>query len=108
LPPEGPRFVVCLFRRLTGVPCPGCGLTRSWAHLAKGEWSASLRAHPLGPLLAAELAAAWLLWACAPLAAAAVRLRDRAAGAVDRLAVWHAVAFIAVWICRLATGTLPG
>jgi Protein of unknown function (DUF2752) len=40
--------VICPFRRLTGLPCPACGLTRSWqatAHLHLGD---SLGYHPLG------------------------------------------------------------
>jgi hypothetical protein len=40
--------VICPFRRVTGLPCPACGLTRSWqaaAHLRLGD---SLDHHPLG------------------------------------------------------------
>jgi Protein of unknown function (DUF2752) len=40
--------IICPFRRVTGLPCPACGLTRSWqaaAHLRLGE---SLGYHPLG------------------------------------------------------------
>jgi len=48
---DGP--VICPFRRLTGLPCPGCGLTRSWVYLAHGWWRESFLAHPFGPLLAA-------------------------------------------------------
>ena len=28
---------VCAFRRLSGLPCPGCGLTRSWVLTAHGR-----------------------------------------------------------------------
>ncbi len=43
---DGP--VICPFRRLTGLPCPGCGLTRSWVYLAHGWWRESFLAHPFG------------------------------------------------------------
>ncbi len=43
---DGP--VLCPFRRLTGLPCPGCGLTRAWVYLAHGWWRESLVAHPFG------------------------------------------------------------
>ncbi|MEO9322354.1 DUF2752 domain-containing protein [Nocardioides sp. C4-1] len=43
---DGP--VVCPFRRLTGLPCPGCGLTRSWVYLAHGRWDDAYSAHPFG------------------------------------------------------------
>ena len=50
---DGP--VLCLFRRITGHPCPGCGLTRSFvaaAHLRLGEAFAH---HVFGPLIFAGL-----------------------------------------------------
>ncbi len=50
---DGP--VVCPFRLLTGLPCPGCGLTRSWVYLAHGQWSDSLLANPFGVVLLALL-----------------------------------------------------
>lgn len=43
---DGP--VICPFRLLTGLPCPGCGLTRSWVYLAHGQWGDSFVAHPFG------------------------------------------------------------
>ena len=43
----------CLSRRLFGLKCPGCGLTRSIIHLAEGDWRASWRSHRLGGLIAA-------------------------------------------------------
>lgn len=43
----------CASRSLFGVQCPGCGLTRSFIHLAEGDWRASWRAHRLGWLMAA-------------------------------------------------------
>lgn len=39
---------LCLFRAVTGLPCPGCGITRSVVDLAHGEISASFRHHPFG------------------------------------------------------------
>ncbi|MFB9315399.1 DUF2752 domain-containing protein [Nocardioides plantarum] len=48
---DGP--VICPFRRLTGLPCPGCGLTRSWVYLAHGQWHDSVAAHPFGPVAVA-------------------------------------------------------
>lgn len=39
----------CLFRRVFHLPCPGCGLTRSFKAVWRGEWLYALRLHPLGP-----------------------------------------------------------
>lgn len=46
---DGP--VLCPFRALTGLPCPGCGLTRSWVYLMHGDIGSSLASNWFGPLL---------------------------------------------------------
>lgn len=38
---------LCPFRHITGYSCPGCGMTRACASLARGEIGASLHFHPL-------------------------------------------------------------
>jgi len=48
----------CGFLCLTGLPCPGCGLTTSFAHLARFQWELALSANPLGlPLFLAAVVA---------------------------------------------------
>ena len=42
---------ICGFKNLTGIDCPGCGLTRSWVAGMHGRISDSLRFHRLGWLL---------------------------------------------------------
>lgn len=37
---------LCFFKHLTGLDCPGCGMTRAMALLAEGRVSASLDMHP--------------------------------------------------------------
>ena len=39
----------CAFRRATGLPCPGCGLTRSWVLTAHGRLRHASERHPFGP-----------------------------------------------------------
>ena len=41
---------LCLFRNVTGLPCPFCGSTRSVGHILQGEFSAALYSNPLGYL----------------------------------------------------------
>ena len=53
-----PHVTLCLFQRVTGKPCPGCGMTRSMLALARGDFVESLRMHPLGVAFAAGLLAA--------------------------------------------------
>lgn len=42
---------ICPFHNLTGLPCPGCGLTRAFVCCAHGQLLAALGYHPLGPAL---------------------------------------------------------
>ena len=47
---------ICSFRNLTGLSCPGCGLTRSFISLMDGEVRAAWRFNPAGlALFAAAL-----------------------------------------------------
>lgn len=40
----------CFFLKLTGLPCPSCGLTTSFAHAAKLHFYEALLAQPFGLL----------------------------------------------------------
>ena len=51
---------VCLFYNLTGLPCPGCGLTRSFVCLGHGRFWEALHWHPLGPAIFFVFALLWL------------------------------------------------
>ncbi|MEP7216642.1 MAG: DUF2752 domain-containing protein [Anaerolineaceae bacterium] len=57
---------ICPFRLATGLPCPGCGLTRSWVALAHGRISASFNANLFGPLAFGLTAAALALTLSSP------------------------------------------
>jgi hypothetical protein len=41
----------CGFLLMTGLPCPGCGLTTSFAHMIRLELGGAFAANPLGVLL---------------------------------------------------------
>ncbi|KAF0969021.1 MULTISPECIES: DUF2752 domain-containing protein [Mycobacteriales] len=42
---------ICPFAMTTGLPCPGCGLTRSWVALMHGDVAESFRFNVFGPIL---------------------------------------------------------
>jgi len=52
---------LCVFHRLTGWDCPGCGMTRSWICLLKGDWQQAWAWHPFGIPLALAFVAACLM-----------------------------------------------
>jgi hypothetical protein len=91
----------CLFHVWTGLPCPTCGLTTSFAYMARWQITAAFAAHPLGPLLFA-LTVLTLLCAvhgavrAAPLADTLQRLRIRG------LAVIIAISTATCWLLRIA------
>jgi hypothetical protein len=45
----------CWFQSVVGLPCPGCGLTRSFMALASGAWREAFFWHPLLPIAIALL-----------------------------------------------------
>lgn len=55
---------LCPFHQITGLPCPGCGLTRAFVCLGHGHVAQSLHWHPIGWLVYGVLL---LLWARAGL-----------------------------------------
>lgn len=55
--------LICPFHWLTGLPCPGCGLTRSFVAIARGDWPGAISYHPFGPLLFGALLGLGLQWA---------------------------------------------
>ena len=56
IPPEtGLGIEICFLKRLTGGPCPGCGMTRSCANLVRGRVHRAVDFHPFGVIFAPVL-----------------------------------------------------
>jgi hypothetical protein len=92
----------CPLRRLTGLPCPGCGLSRACAALARGDVQEALTVHVFAfalPPLALLLAAG----ACLP-ARAIARLTAELACWERRTAIFWLVAgaYLAYYLVRIA------
>lgn len=96
LPGGGELGGLCWFRAVFQVPCPLCGMTRSFAALAHGDIGAALYFHPAGPLLFAAMA----VFALAALAALVRRTRP----VVQRPGFMYGVEAVAV-VCA-AVGAL--
>ena len=48
LPSDGAGVIICMFKRIFSLPCPGCGLTRSVSSILHGDLLKSWGYHPLG------------------------------------------------------------
>ena len=98
---DGPT--ICPVALLTGVACPGCGMSRAMAWLLRGDVERAVVYHPLAPivLVAGLLAVGWALgrrlWGWKAPSPALTN------GALIGLAVL----LMSVWVTRLVTGNLP-
>ena len=43
----GRDVTLCVFKRLTGLPCPTCGITRAAGHALRGDWVGAFLMQPL-------------------------------------------------------------
>ena len=55
---------VCLFKRITTIPCPSCGSTRSVLSILKGDFAGALLLNPFGIILVSILVIApiWIFY----------------------------------------------
>lgn len=104
--PADDGIPLCTFKLGTGLSCPGCGMTRALAALARGEPAVSVKYHAFAPLVALGAVLAW-----GALGIGLVTGRDllpdvNARRATLLLAIFIA-AFLAYWLFRLWRGTAP-
>ncbi len=108
LPASGGRIAhlpsICLFYHLTGLPCPGCGLTRSFVCLGHGHWRESLHWHPLGLVIYGVLLLLWLRSGADRLRG--VTLLPLPARTVNRLSLAACILVLVTGIVRIAWLTL--
>ncbi|NLO36270.1 MAG: DUF2752 domain-containing protein [Clostridiaceae bacterium] len=84
----------CTFASTTGLPCPGCGLTRALAAALHGDLALAFRLHPLFWLAPLILAAVLVLLAVAPDKLSSPRL--------NALWIGLAILFMVVYLIRMA------
>jgi len=87
----------CSFKRLTGKPCPSCGMTTSFAMLAHGDVRNSLRANAVGTLLAV-FCVALVPWGVLSL----VRGRLLGVRSIERALTWVVAVFLTLLLVRWA------
>lgn len=101
-PADLPALTLCPWRALTGLPCPGCGMTRAFCALGHGEWRAAVGYNALSPFVLLALVVVWAR------AAATLLGLDAARAFLERLRPGRAVSLallaltLAWWAARLA------
>jgi hypothetical protein len=85
----------CQFRTMTGIPCPSCGMTTSFAWLMHGRLDYSVRANAVGTLLAlfCLMLIPWGL-------ACALRGRTYLVRSLERGLLWTMVVFLSLLFIR--------
>lgn len=82
----------CIFRLMTGIPCPGCGMTRAWLAALRLDFVVAFAYHPLF----------WVV----PIAFVLAFVREEVASSklkrgIDIAVTVLCVLVVAVWIVRL-------
>lgn len=62
--PRVPKIDLCAFHRITGLPCAGCGMTRSFIAMGHGRIREAFAWHPMGPVLFTTCAILFLIFTC--------------------------------------------
>ncbi len=93
----------CVFRRAFHIPCPGCGLTRSFAALWHGNLSASFHFHPLGLPLFALMAMGAGVWLFRNATPGMRRVAEQWENEMVQPRVWMTLLaiWLGVWVARL-------
>lgn len=91
----------CGFLVVTGIPCPGCGLTTSFAHMIRGQFTGATYANPFGVMLFLVTfftipIAAVGLYRGAPVLDTLERLH------AEKWAILLSITSILVWVVRVA------
>ena len=94
----------CVFKAVTGLPCPSCGVTRAIIALSRGQFARALFMNPLAAL-ACGAALVYFVYAAAVLAFRLPRLRPiLSPGGVRVLRVVTVAAIAVNWAWLIATG----
>jgi hypothetical protein len=99
-PPHGFGFTICWIKASTGLPCPGCGLTRSISCALRGMIIESWQYHPFGLLILG-------LFVCAAALSLMPAIRKKLTNHIDshpklfgRIYAGFVAAFVAFGIAR--------
>lgn len=86
----------CIFRLMTGIPCPGCGMTRAWLAALRLHFAAAFAYHPLFWVVPIAFVLAFVLAFVREEVASSKRKRG-----IDIAVTVLCVLVVAVWIVRL-------
>jgi hypothetical protein len=102
MPVEGlPGVELCMFKRSTNLPCPGCGLTRCGANLVRGNLERAFDYNPFGLVIIPMMIGLGVIgllpkrWRCA-----ALRTRVTRSTTYNRTLIAFTVGFVLFGVVR--------
>jgi len=101
--PADDGVTVCPFALITGMACPGCGMTRAASSLIRGDLTTALGYHPLVPLIAILAVGGWGWY----MLRRSGRVQPLPTSWVNSILIVTGVMLLGVWAARLLSGTLP-
>lgn len=101
--PGDDGVTVCPFALITGMACPGCGMTRAASYLVRGDVTTALGYHPLVPLIALLSIGGWAWY----LLRRSGRVQPLPRRWVNTILIVTGIMLLGVWAARLLSGTLP-
>ena len=104
--PSDTGIPTCAMRLSTGMPCPGCGMTRGLAALLKGRTDDSFRYHAFAPIVTVLAIGAWAALGLGFLTGKNYLPNLNARGMTIVLITFIA-SFLAYWIYRMILGEVP-
>src|SRR5262245_20347391 len=100
-PPRGVGATVCWIKAGTGLPCPGCGLTRSMSSAMRGMFAESWQFHPFGILILGFFICAAVMSMAPVLRKALARYIDSRPEGFGRIYGGFVTAFVVFGIVRV-------
>lgn len=91
----------CPFFRVTGLPCPGCGLSRACAAGLRGDWRKATRLHAYWPLFLLAIGLFAIAAVLPPVVVNRFARRLDRAERRTRFAVLLLVGLVLYWAARL-------
>ena len=98
---DGPTL--CPFALITGTACPGCGMTRAASQVLRGNLDIAFTYHPLVLIVALQLIGGYVWF----LLRRAGKVKPMSNRTLNIVLIGTGVALLAVWVVRMAMGSLP-